>query len=77
MGIDIPNSVDVLESKKPLFQASFQDPVILAGLQLLKYDHDTFSAALMNKTTGDQVQGNAVVKKIDDALQNGIDFFSS
>lgn len=75
VGVDIPNSVDVLQSKKPLFKG--QDPVILAGVKLLKNDHDTFSAALVSKLTADLERGNAVVKKIDDSLQSAIDLYSS
>ncbi|GAB1737125.1 hypothetical protein NU219Hw_g808t1 [Hortaea werneckii] len=77
VGIDIPNSVDVLKSKKPEFESKGMVPIILSGLKLLKYDHDSFSAALLAKTTGSQAEGTAVVKKIDDALQSGIDFYSS
>ncbi|KAK5120794.1 hypothetical protein LTR85_005860 [Meristemomyces frigidus] len=77
VGYDIPRSVDILMTKKPDFEATGQDPVILAGLQLLLNDHDTFSAALLSKTTGDEVAGDAVVKKIHDSIQGGIDYYSS
>lgn len=76
--IDIPNSVKVLESKKADFEAANLTEVVLAGLVLLKNDHDTFSAALLNKTAPDtEARGLLAVKIIDDALQNGIDDFSS
>jgi len=77
VGASIPNSVEVLKSKKPEFESKDMVPVILGGLKLLKYDHDSFSAALLAKTTGSQAEGTAVVKKIDDALQSGIDYYSS
>lgn len=78
VGVDILNSVKVLESKKADFEASGLTDVVLGGLELLKNDHDTYSAALLNKTAPDtRARGEEVVKIIDDALQNGIDDFSS
>lgn len=77
VGYDIPHSVDVLKTKKADFQATGQDPVIVAGLELLLNEHETFSAALLNKTTGDQVAANAVVQKIIDSLEGGIEYYNS
>jgi hypothetical protein len=54
-----------------------QKVVILAGLKLLKDDHDTFSAALVSKITADQANGYAAVAVIDDALQSAIDLYSA
>ena len=45
VGNSIPAGVDALEAKKDAFAAAGLVPVALAGLKLLKYDHDTFSAA--------------------------------
>lgn len=78
VGIDIPHSVDVLKSKKQDFEAAGMTDIVLGGLELLKNDHDTFSAALLNKTSPDTTaRGAVVVKIIDDALQSGIDDYSS
>ena len=73
--MDIPASVDVLKSKYDVFES--QKDVILAGLKLLKNDHDTFSAVLISKITADKENGDAAVAKIDDALQSAIDLYSA
>lgn len=75
VAVDIPASVDVLKAKYDVFES--QKDVILAGLKLLKNDHDTFSAALISKTTADKENGNAAVAQIDDALQSAIDLYSA
>ncbi|KAH0362624.1 hypothetical protein KCU65_g7913, partial [Aureobasidium melanogenum] len=75
VGVDIPASVDVLKAKYDMFES--QKDVILAGLKLLKNDHDTFSAALVSKITADKENGNAAVAEIDDALQSAIDLYSA
>ncbi len=44
----------------------------------MKYDHDTFSAALAAKAAPETQEGVAyVVKVIDDSLASGIEVFSS
>ncbi|KAH0007256.1 hypothetical protein KCU78_g11870, partial [Aureobasidium melanogenum] len=75
VGVDIPASVAVPKAKYDVFEG--QKDVILAGLKLLKYDHDTFSAALISKITADKENGNAAVAEIDDALQSAIDLYSA
>ncbi|KAI5201269.1 hypothetical protein E4T42_08713 [Aureobasidium subglaciale] len=75
VGVDIPASVDLLKSKYDVF--ANQKLVILAGLKLLKNDHDTFSAALVSKITADKENGYAAVAVIDDALQSAIDLYSA
>jgi hypothetical protein len=75
VGVDIPASVDVLKAKYDVFED--QKVVILAGLKLLKNDHDTFSAALVSKITADKENGYAAVAVIDDALQSAIDLYSA
>lgn len=78
MGVDIPASVQVLKEKREYFSEGDLTTIVLAGLKLLKYDHDTFSAALVAKIAEDVVpRADVVVKVIDDALQSGIDYFSS
>lgn len=75
VGVDIPASVDVLKSRYDVFES--QKDVIIAGLKLLKNDHDTFSAALISKITADKENGDAAVAEIDDALQSAIDLYSA
>jgi hypothetical protein len=75
VGVDIPASVNVLKAKYDVFEN--QKVVILAGLKLLKNDHDTFSAALVSKITADKENGYAAVAVIDDALQSAIDLYSA
>lgn len=80
VAIDIPKSVDALKAKKSLFAEAGLTQVTIASLKLLKSDHDTFSAAIEAKLTGDAetiAQGVAGVKVIDDALADGIAYFSS
>lgn len=77
VGVSIPNGVDVLKGKKPEFEEAGMVPVVLAGLKLLLNDHDTFSAALLSKATGSEAEGTAVVNKIHDSIQSGIDLYSS
>jgi hypothetical protein len=75
VGVDIPASVNVLKAKYDVFED--QKDVILAGLKLLKNDHDTFSAALVAKITADKDNGYAAVAVIDNALQSAIDLYSA
>lgn len=79
--MSIPDDVQVLISKKPDFESSGLTPVVLASLKLLINDHDTFSAAVTAKAyKGDAdltAEGVAVVAKIHDAIQGGIDVYSA
>lgn len=81
VGVSIPKAVDILVSKKPNFVASGQQQVTIASLQLLLNDHDTFSAALVAKTyKGDATlnqRTTAVVDKIHNAIQSGINVYST
>ncbi|TID14743.1 putative cell wall galactomanno protein [Venturia nashicola] len=80
VAVDIPKSVDALKAKKSLFVAAGLTQIVIASLKLLKNDHDTFSAAVVAKLTADAettAQGLAGVKIIDDALADGIAYFSS
>jgi len=77
--IDIPAGIEVLKSKKTAFQKSGLVPVILASLKLLINDHDTFSAALLQKLTLDPISAiaaNAGVAIIHTSIQSGIDYYS-
>jgi hypothetical protein len=73
--------VQVLIGKKPEFEKSGLTPVVLGSLKLLLNDHDTFSAAVTAKSYKEDPQltaeGEAVVAKIHDAIQNGIDVYSA
>lgn len=78
VAIDIPNSVNVLKSKREQFKQAFLTPVVIASLELLLYDHDTFSAAVLDKLTLDAAtlaQANAGINGIHDALEDGIAYF--
>lgn len=55
----------------------FQDAVIVGTLELLLNDHDTFSSPLVAKLSADLVRAQAVVDKIHDSIQSGINCFSS
>ncbi|PVH87465.1 hypothetical protein DL98DRAFT_525511 [Cadophora sp. DSE1049] len=74
----IPESVDILEGKKSLFEKDQLEGTVLGSLELLKYDHDTLSAALVEKVDPRVLpQAKVAVKVIDDALDGGIATFSS
>lgn len=81
VGVSIPDDVQVLIGKKPNFESSGLTPVVLASLKLLINDHDTFSAAVTAKAfkgdAGLVAEGEAVVAKIHDAIQGGIDAYST
>lgn len=77
VGESIPAAVDETVAKKELFESNGQGELIVGSLKVLLYEHDTFSAALQKKISADQVRAQAVVDKIHDAIQGGIDAFSS
>lgn len=78
VGQSIPASVAALEAKKPQLVAAGLSSMIVPGLQLLKSDHDSYSAELLAKVSLDWLaRGQAVVAEIDNAIQDGIDYFSS
>lgn len=81
VGNSIPNAVNTIVSKKENFVQSGQRGVVLASLKLLLNDHDTFSAALLAKTDNTDpavvAKANGVVAKIHDAIQGGINAYST
>lgn len=81
VGNTIPADVQILIGKKAQFVASGQREVVLGSLGLLIDDHDTFSAAVTAKSfmgnAALNAEGVAVVGKIHDAIQNGIDVYSA
>lgn len=78
VAVDIPVSVDATIAKKQQFVDAGIQGTVFAGVQLLKEDHDTFSAALEEKLSADSLPvAEKAVKTIDDALQRAVDAFSS
>lgn len=77
VGQSIPAAVTETKEKKPFFDQNGQSPIIVETLKVLLNDHDTFSAAVSNSLSADQVDGQAVVAEIHNAIQDGIDYFSS
>lgn len=77
---DIPASVNALIAKKSQFDTAGLDSQVVSNLQELKTDADNFAAALIADIPAgsDDItsQANALVAKIDAALQNGINTFS-
>lgn len=73
----IPASIQDIKAKKPLFEKSGQTGVIAATLKVLLNDHDTFSAAVGKLLTADQARAVVAVAVIHDAIQDGIDYYST
>ncbi|KAF2720277.1 hypothetical protein K431DRAFT_285943 [Polychaeton citri CBS 116435] len=70
VGVSIPAGLQVLEAKKPLFDDAQVSSLVKAAVDLLKYDHETFSAVVGTKLSLDQTApGLAAAGKIDAALQ--------
>ncbi|KAG9958089.1 hypothetical protein KCU61_g8610, partial [Aureobasidium melanogenum] len=77
LAVDNPIAVNVLKSKKPLFDASGSEPFIKAGLQILLDDHLYFSNEVLERAPQDLItEANRVVDTISNALQGGIAAFS-
>jgi hypothetical protein len=77
LAIDNPIAVEVLESKKQLFDAAGTSPIIKGGLKLLLSDHLAFSNEVLERAPPSLLaDGNAVVDVITNALQHGIETFS-
>ena len=78
VGKSIPASVKVLEAKKPLFDQAQVSSLVEATIQLLKSDHETFSAAVGAKLSADQVApGVAAAGKIDAVLQEAALYYAA
>lgn len=78
VGNDIPAAVNATVAKKALFEEADQASIIAGTLTVLLYEHDTFSAALAAKISQDQqARATAVVAKIHNAIQDGIEAFDS
>lgn len=80
VAVSIPDGVNVSKSKKKAFQQAGQVPVVIASLQLLLNDHDTFSAAVVAKLTldaADLARANDGIATIHNALEDGITYYQS
>lgn len=78
--ISIPASISALEAKKADFEEAGFGATVVASLELLLSDHDSFSAAVEAKFMGSEDElaaGEAAVKTIHDAIEAGIEGFSS
>lgn len=77
VGVSIPESVKVLMSKKDLFEEAQIRGIVLAFVNLLKFDHETFSLQVGKLLSLDQaVPGAAAAGKIDAVLQEAALFFT-
>ena len=77
VGVSIPESVKVIEAKKPLFDNAQLTSLVKATIDLLKSDHETFSLATGAKLSLDQVAaGLAAAGKIDAVLQGASLFYT-
>ncbi|RMZ75921.1 hypothetical protein DV738_g5235, partial [Chaetothyriales sp. CBS 135597] len=77
---DIPAAVKALVAKKPEFEAAGLRDVVRVTLQVLKYDHDSLSDTVKLKLRGPEEKaaiGEAGVKAVDDAIDEGILAYSS
>ncbi|KAI5358391.1 Putative Cell wall mannoprotein [Septoria linicola] len=79
LAINNPKAVEVVKSKKPLFDEAGTSPVVKEGLELLLFAHLGFSdeVAKRVKDAGQKAEGQRVIDVITVALQDGIAFYSS
>lgn len=78
VGISIPAAVNETVAKKALFEQGGSGGLIEGTLEVLLYEHESFSTALQAKISEDQqARAQAVVDKIIDAIQYGIDQFAT
>ncbi|KAF2034188.1 hypothetical protein EK21DRAFT_57026 [Setomelanomma holmii] len=80
--VSIPASTEHLEAKVAAFKEGGLVPTVIASLELLLYDHDSFSDAVLAKTNAGigeakTAEGEAAVKNIHDAIQSAIAFFEA
>ncbi|KXS93959.1 hypothetical protein AC579_7566 [Pseudocercospora musae] len=77
VGVSIPAGVTVVEAKKPLFDDAELTSLVKATIDLLKSDHETFSAAVGLKLSPDQLAPGALAAgKIDAVLQGASLFYA-
>ncbi|KAK4615506.1 hypothetical protein CLAFUW4_09727 [Fulvia fulva] len=77
VGVSIPEGIEVIKAKKPLFDQAELTSLVKATIDLLKYDHETFSLAVGAKLSLDQVAAGALAAgKIDAVLQGASLFYA-
>lgn len=78
LAVNNPRAVDVLKSKKPLFQQAGSTPLIKSGLELLLFAHLSFSNEVAKRIPAElKAEGQSVIDVITVALQDGVAFYSS
>ncbi|GAB7363569.1 hypothetical protein MBLNU230_g3836t1 [Neophaeotheca triangularis] len=78
VGVSIPAGLEVLKGKKDLFDEAELSSLVFSSINLLKYDHETFSAAVGAKLSLDQApQALVATGKIDAALQAASLFYAT
>lgn len=78
VGISIPSTVQNTIIKGPLLIQAGVTSELVASLELLQNDHDTYSAALLRSVDSSVIaRADAVVLLNHDAIQAGIDYFSA
>lgn len=78
VGVSIPSTVSNTISKGPQLKQAGIASELVASLKLLQSDHDTYSAALSKSVNPSvQARADAVVLLIHNAIQVGIDYFST
>ncbi|APA12139.1 predicted protein [Sclerotinia sclerotiorum 1980 UF-70] len=78
VGVEVPEAIRVLKSKKEDFSHVGLSSIVLVGLKLLRHDYERFSEALLAKLAPDvRDRADEMIAVIDKAFQDGIDYFSS
>lgn len=78
VGQTIPESIAALKAKGALLTKAGLKNSVVALLKLLKSDHESYSKELLLEVAPGQVKrADAVVLKIDNAIQDGITYFEA
>ncbi|CZT17927.1 uncharacterized protein RCC_03765 [Ramularia collo-cygni] len=75
VGVTIPISVKAIEAKKPLFDAAEITSLVKATIDLLQFDHRTFSLSTGAKLSLDQVASGLIGAGEIDAVLTGASLF--
>lgn len=81
VNITIPNSIQNIRAKKPIFKETDSRKIVIASLVLLLYDHDTFSASAaknFNPRTPRKSleQGTEAAENIHDVIQDALLYYT-
>jgi hypothetical protein len=81
VNVSIPASIEHLKAKREAFKEGGLTATVIASLELLLYDHDSFSAAVLAKTNpgvgeGKVKEGKEAVENIHDSIVGGIEYYS-